>query len=135
MWLETGADLKWRQNSPYCFRYVSHIWEDYSGLGPVHCVRSSGGLGLASDELGRVSITLQGTGNMLFFRALLQQGGTYVVCSGEQGPHYCSFVSEWVMGLEVQIFISVGRFPIDRGGQVSIRMVGNLSVQERELSL
>ena len=40
--------------------------------GPVYSVRSSGGLGLASDELGWVSVTLQGTGNMLFFSALLQ---------------------------------------------------------------
>ena len=102
---------------------MSHTLEDYSSLRPVHCVRLSGGLGLASDELGRVSITLQGTGNMLFFCALLQQGGTYVVCSEEQGPHHCSFVSEWVMGLEFQVFISVGHFQIDCGGQVPIRMV------------
>ena len=39
---------------------ISHIWEDYSSLRPVHCVRSSGGLGLAPDELGWVSITLPG---------------------------------------------------------------------------
>lgn len=80
---------------------MSHIWEDYSSLGPVYSVRSSGGLGLAPDELGWVSITLQGVGNMLFFSALLQWGGTYVVCSEEQGPYHCSLVSEWVMGLEV----------------------------------
>ena len=41
---------------------MSHIWEDYSSIGPVYSVRSSGGLELAPDELGWVD-----TGNMLFF--------------------------------------------------------------------
>ena len=114
----------WSAHVQQLQRWQSHIREDYSSLRPVHCVRSSDVLGLASDELGWVSITLQGTGNMLFFCALLQQGGTYIVCSKEQGPpHHCSFVGEWVMGLEFQVFISVGHFLIDRGGHVPIWMV------------
>ena len=44
-------------------KYVSHIWEDYSSLRPVYSVRSSDGLGLVPDELGWVSVTLQGTGS------------------------------------------------------------------------
>ena len=56
IWLETGADLKWRQDFLYCLWYMSHIWEDYSSLGLLTVSGLlAGGLGLASDELGQVS--------------------------------------------------------------------------------
>ena len=37
-------------------------------------------------------------------------------------------------GLELQVFISVGHYLIDCGGQIPIGMVGNLDVQEGEVS-
>ena len=53
IWLERGADLKWRQDFPYCLWYMSHIWEDYSSLGLLTVSGLlAGGLGLAFDELG-----------------------------------------------------------------------------------
>ena len=113
MWAKTGPDLQRSKNPPDRLRHMPDIWDDHRGSGH-HRIRCRAacqrGLPIPVNHPCGIPIAVEGLGDAPLLSIPVRHGHADPVCSSEERAGHSNLVRQRIVGVEVQIPVSVGLF-------------------------